>query len=663
MILDALTLHDFGIYGGRQSVELTPASAERPIVLFGGLNGGGKTTFVDALQLCLYGQAARCSNRGVLAYDDFLRRSVHRRASEPGAALALDFRHTSDGRERRFRIERSWTARATCRERFEVHRDGRFDALATEHWAEQVEDFIPARIAHLFLFDGEKVEGYADLAEAPLLVATAIHGLLGLDLVERLAADLTVLERRVRAEGRPQGSPRVAEELRVRIAALADERRAIAGERAATVNALDRAEAALAAAEERFRRDGGALFEANAALEVQAETRRSDEAAALAGLRVAAAGDAPLLLVAGLLESARVRDAAAEGARLANGSIETLAEEHEAVMALAESVAVPVKARRALRAALEARLRSRREAASGLDATPRSPECRALLSHFDVGGLARLRAGLADSVAAARSAVESSVEARTALAAVPAQDAIAAAIAARDEARDRVAALLAERLTKDEALGRLDREIALLGDRERRVAAEEAAARLEGEDVARLLTHSGRARATVARFREAVVARHVGRIERLVLESFRRLVRKGSLVSALRIDPATFAMELRGGDGAPVTPDRLSAGERQLLAVAILWGLAQASGRPLPTVIDTPLGRLDSVHRRHLVERYFPAASHQVLLLSTDEEIAGRHLEALRPSVGRSYRLVFDEAAGRTSIEPGYFASELGDAA
>jgi DNA sulfur modification protein DndD len=52
-----------------------------------------------------------------------------------------------------------------------------------------------------------------------------------------------------------------------------------------------------------------------------------------------------------------------------------------------------------------------------------------------------------------------------------------------------------------------------------------------------------------------------------------------------------------------------------------LRGLAKASGRPLPTIIDTPLGRLDSTRRRHLLERYFPVASHQVILLSTDEEI------------------------------------------
>jgi DNA sulfur modification protein DndD len=105
-------------------------------------------------------------------------------------------------------------------------------------------------------------------------------------------------------------------------------------------------------------------------------------------------------------------------------------------------------------------------------------------------------------------------------------------------------------------------------------------------------------------------------------------------------------------------PDRLSAGERQLLAVSLLWGLAKASRRPLPAIIDTPLGRLDSSHRRHLVERYFPHASHQVLLLSTDEEIGGEYLDAIRPSVGHSYLLEFNEAERSSTVKPGYFEGD-----
>ena len=83
--------------------------------------------------------------------------------------------------------------------------------------------------------------------------------------------------------------------------------------------------------------------------------------------------------------------------------------------------------------------------------------------------------------------------------------------------------------------------------------------------------------------------------------------------------------------------------------------MARASGRSLPVVIDTPLGRLDSVHRERLVERYFPHAGHQVILLSTDEEIDATHHAKLKQYIGRSYVLRHDDKSGSTTVEPGYF--------
>lgn len=114
-------------------------------------------------------------------------------------------------------------------------------------------------------------------------------------------------------------------------------------------------------------------------------------------------------------------------------------------------------------------------------------------------------------------------------------------------------------------------------------------------------------------------------------------------------------IELRGPDGAVILPQQLSAGERQLLAVSLLSGLAQASGRPLPVVIDTPLGRLDGIHRNHLVTRYFPQASHQVILLSTDQEIDRKAWRDLYPYVGHAYRLEHDTTNGYTTAQSGYF--------
>jgi DNA sulfur modification protein DndD len=123
------------------------------------------------------------------------------------------------------------------------------------------------------------------------------------------------------------------------------------------------------------------------------------------------------------------------------------------------------------------------------------------------------------------------------------------------------------------------------------------------------------------------------------------------------IDSNTFTLSLHDSDGKLLPKHRLSAGEKQLLAIALLWGLARVSGRQLPIAIDTPLGRLDSSHRTNLIERYFPAASEQVILLSTDTEIAEGEVANLRDqgAITREYLLEHDPNQQRTQVKAGYF--------
>ena len=76
-------------------------------------------------------------------------------------------------------------------------------------------------------------------------------------------------------------------------------------------------------------------------------------------------------------------------------------------------------------------------------------------------------------------------------------------------------------------------------------------------------------------------------------------------------------------------------------------------------MIDTPLGRLDSAHRTNLIKNYFPIASHQVILLSTDEEVDEHYYQELLPSIAKSYLLDFDDKKQETQVLEGYFWEEV----
>jgi len=107
-----------------------------------------------------------------------------------------------------------------------------------------------------------------------------------------------------------------------------------------------------------------------------------------------------------------------------------------------------------------------------------------------------------------------------------------------------------------------------------------------------------------------------------------------------------------------VPKNELSSGEKQIYAISVLWALARVSGRPLPMIIDTPLARLDRDHRALLGQRYFPSASHQVIILSTDSEIDREFIPLFGDSIARTYELAFDMASQRTLVRQGYFEEE-----
>ena len=114
-------------------------------------------------------------------------------------------------------------------------------------------------------------------------------------------------------------------------------------------------------------------------------------------------------------------------------------------------------------------------------------------------------------------------------------------------------------------------------------------------------------------------------------------------------------MRVSDRNGHEIKKSGLSAGEKEVFAVSLLWGLAQTSQLKLPIVIDTPLSRLDSTHRDNIVNNYFPNAGEQVIILSTDTEIDKDYYRTLKTRLSGAGSLVFDQQRELTTFQEGYF--------
>jgi len=656
MILDSITLKNFGVYRGEQSAVLKPASDQKPIILFGGMNGGGKTTLLDAVQLGLYGARARCSGRGRLGYRDYLRAMMNRsRLDGEEAGIELAFRRAVDGDMRYHRLRRSWNEEG--KETVEVFTDSKPDKELSEHWDEFIEGYIPSGIAHLFFFDAEQIKELAEGEHAAQILGTAIHTLLGLDLVDQLEMDLIVLERRKRAEARSAEETRriaAAEQERDRMQQLLDEAKIKQG----TLDTDVRLRAKeVVAAEAAFRREGGELYLVRAELESERQRLKGEMEREETALRELAAGAAPLLLIPHLLQEAETVARQEEETRKAQLLATTLEERDTVLLKKLRKESVPAKYAELIEQWLT-QDRSQRRSRTGPLVLGGAGEALATeLRHLRTTVLPEAREQIHQRLEAITALQERLTRLEMETARVPAKEAIAGLQQELENARKRHHAAQVALTAQEDKIRLLVRQLEDAERQYKRELGEGVENQVDREHGTRLLKHSERVRETMGKFRIAAIRKHTARLERLILESFVELLRKSSLVTGLSIEPSTFRIELTGGDGKPLPFERLSAGERQLLATSILWGLARASGRPLPTIIDTPLGRLDSSHRRHLLERYFPVASHQVILLSTDEEVDEESWKRLKRYTAddRSYTLNFDEERRSTDIKKGYF--------
>lgn len=139
-----------------------------------------------------------------------------------------------------------------------------------------------------------------------------------------------------------------------------------------------------------------------------------------------------------------------------------------------------------------------------------------------------------------------------------------------------------------------------------------------------------------------------------ITDCYKQLSNKKTLIQRVDMDSETLDIKYISYDEKEVQKDSLSAGEKQLMVISILWALAICSKKALPVIIDTPLSRMDSMHRTTIVSTYFPQASDQTIILSTDTEIDQNYYELIRSSVGDEYTLVYDEETKSTSIKKGY---------
>ena len=119
MIINCLTLHNFGVYAGTNTFTF---HGKQPIVLIGGLNGRGKTTFLEAVLLALYGSNSFAFREsGFKSYSKYLNSYINRNDGTLHTFVEIMFSVQED-KENTYIVNRSWDRGERIREKIKTLR-------------------------------------------------------------------------------------------------------------------------------------------------------------------------------------------------------------------------------------------------------------------------------------------------------------------------------------------------------------------------------------------------------------------------------------------------------------------------------------------------------------------------------------------------------------
>lgn len=117
-----------------------------------------------------------------------------------------------------------------------------------------------------------------------------------------------------------------------------------------------------------------------------------------------------------------------------------------------------------------------------------------------------------------------------------------------------------------------------------------------------------------------------------------------------------FTIRLYHKAGNEISLNQLNAASKQFFIQVLLKVLRNLGDYNPPVMIDTVMGVLDEESRDVLMEEYFPGLAEQTILLCTTSEIRkDKDYLKLEPFLSRSYTLVRDVERQSTHIEEGYF--------
>ena len=669
MIINSINIKNFQTYFGNIEFEFDQPSDEKNVVLIGGLNGAGKTSFFSSIVLGLFGKNAegiifeRSSGENIDdSYQTYLQEVFSNEAKKVNdieMEIALSITHE----ETNIKIVRKWWFDSSIDEILEIYteKDGTVipleipeeDVERNEYYEAFIQSIIPSQVGRFFFFDGEEIKAIAK-QDPEQAVINGINALLGFDVLEQLVVDLETLKRNLRKE-----LPGAANSGLLK-----------------NYEELEKLESTLSSAEEEKKY----CTEDIDGMNIHLEELEKDISEAFKGRDVdnrneildkifnldkelSAVENELQTLVGEVLTLALPSELITETEKKLSKEINTLKQQDQSAVInslknkfnkqLIKNLPKEIKDKeKIIKDAASLTWDEMNNSSSGKASIMSNyfsdDEIKVAFNHIQ-----EVKATTNREIARLVGKQDALLKEKSELLSM--QQLFDSGRYAQD-ILDKKSNTLNQLSTKQHELERVEAEIMVLNQEITNI--KNTIDRLESsleisKDIQKELEEVESYQSLIKEFMNEARGRRANLLSKKTSDVIKKLAHKEDLISKVKIDEKTYSINLLDSKNNKVS--RMSAGESEIFALSLLQALGEVSNRKLPVVIDTPLGRLDYSHRQSIVTNYFHNVSEQVFILSTDTEIDHSLFKELQPYVNQTFLIKSNKDKSSTVYPDKYF--------
>lgn len=692
MKIQKITLNNIGPYIGENIISFNTGDASKNIILIGGRNGAGKTTLFDAMKICLYGYKLFGYRQNSQSYTAKIKRLINdsaKRTQNPTAGVSLSVFIDDGYTSNVFMISRSWSLQYNqIKEICKVYKD---DSLLSDEEQVDFDNYllqtIPPALFNFHFFNGENISDFLLDKEKGQSFRKAFMQICGLDTLDLVQEQL---HSNIRTQSK-DNSFNIQEEYqekKSRKLQVEEEANEIAAELKQLETDIIRLEEQSAVLEQEMRRFGGVQSKEWQQLQDKIKEQESQRENAHRFLKDSANSTLPFLILKNELEALR-QQIRSESYIASNRAIEERILKVETKETLKQRLKPYLKGSSAQ---LDDGFFGTLFEAIKYDYPKGTKEILKLSEREQINLLAKIEEYMSfdeNTILNAESAIKKSLsETKRLRKKLDSKEVLSSAnylnqknelLTQIDVLRKQVVVSTAKKMQFDEALKLATQDF------------DKAAAKLK-EVLKEKSIRDISARAALAfdELRESLYSKYIAQVESAFLKNFNLLLTKDSLLDGVYISndfevipykysildvkeiramlasngeeyvlehlgerALNIAKEYTALDGQIKLPIKIerhfSAGEQQIFAMALYQALSEIRSTEIPFVIDTPLARIDSVHRKNILNNFFSKLPGQVVILSTDEEIDDTGIVMLQDQLSDLY-LIENQDNGSTKV-------------